>query len=119
MKKVIGLIMVVLALVSLCACSGTGDDTETTTQVSQYEQVLYGDWKRENSDIVITLASGNSGKQTQGSLSINLYWEADAETILIKTNMVGEQKGVPYTLDGDTLTLNNEDGTKTVYTKVK
>lgn len=119
MKKIISLIFVLLIMASLCACSDKGDETEATTAVAQYEQALYGDWKRENSDITITLEAGNSGKQTQGTLAKNLYWEVDEQTILLKTNMVGEQKGVPYTLSGDTLTISNEDGTTTVYTRVK
>ncbi len=121
MKKIISLIFVVLMLASLCACSGKGDDEQTTTTSpnTYYEQRLYGEWKRENSDVVMMLTSNNYGTKKQGGLTVSLYWEADAEKILIKENQVGEEEGLPYLLEPNTLTIYNTNGTKTVYTRAK
>jgi hypothetical protein len=79
---------------------------------------LYGEWKRKNSDIIIMLTSNNYDTQKQKGLVVSIYWEADANTILMKTNMVGEAKALPYTLDAKTLTIHNTDGSKTVYTRL-
>ncbi len=111
--------MIVMTLAfSLCACGDDGED-QTTTLVNSYEQLLCGIWKRNNSDIMLTLNEDKTGTQKQKGIAVKLYWEADADTILIKDNMVGEKTGTPYTLDGNTLTISNEDGTKTTYTRVK
>ena len=120
MKKIFSLIFVVLVIASLCACSGKGDETTTTTVPdNHYEQSLYGEWKRENSDVVMTLTSNHYGTQKQRGLATNLHWEADAEKILIKKNIVGEEEWLPYLLEPDTLTIYNSNGTKTVYKRVK
>ena len=119
MKKILSLAFVVIMLFSLCACN-KGSDTEasTTQEKNYYEMSLYGEWKRQNSDIVIMLTSGNYGTQKQKGLTVSIYWEADANTILLKTNMVGETKALPYTLDSKTLVIHNLDGSKTIYTRL-
>ncbi|MBR5273436.1 MAG: hypothetical protein IKU25_08640 [Clostridia bacterium] len=118
MKKIVCLLLVAVMFVTFCACGNNDTDTTTTT-VSSYEQALIGTWNRANSDIVLELKADNKGTQTQKSIATNLYWEADADGIVLKTNMVGENVKTPYTLDGDTLTIQNVDGTKVVYTRVK
>lgn len=122
MKKIISLIFVVLVLASLCACSSTEDGEQTTTTAAadtSYEQRLYGEWKRENSDIVMMLSANHKGAEKQKGLSTTLYWEADADNIVIKKNMVGEAEAVPYTLESNTLTIHNSNGTTVVYKKIK
>lgn len=120
MKKIVCLIFAILMLASFCACSGTDEETTTiATTENQYELSLYGEWKRENSNITVVLTSGNYGTQKQGGLTTNLYWEADAKTILIKTNQVGDGEPLQYLLEPTTLTIYNANGTKTVYKRVK
>ncbi len=120
MKKIIGLIFIALTLASLCACSSTEEVVTTVAPTeNQYELRLYGEWKRESSNIVMVLTSNNYGTQKQGGLTTNLYWEADAETILIKKNKVGDETALPYLLEPDTLTIYHPNGTKTVYKRVK
>ncbi len=121
MKKIVCLLLVALMFVSFCACGSEDTDSTTTTTAaaSDYEQALMGKWSRNNSDIVMELSADNKGSFTQKGIITSLYWEADASGIVLKTNMVGENVKLSYTLDGDTLTVQNEDGTKVVYKKVK
>lgn len=121
MKKIISLMFAVLMLASLCACSGkeSEEQTSTTSPNTYYEQRIYGEWKRENSDVVMMLTSNNYGTKKQRGLTISLYWEADAEKILIKENQVSEDEALPYLLEPDTLTIYHSNGTRTVYKRVK
>lgn len=120
MKKIVSLMFVILIMFSLCACSGSDDEQYTTTSPNIfYEQCIYGEWKRENSDVVMMLTSGNYGTKKQRGLTTSLYWEADAEKILIKENQLSNEEGLPYTLEADKLTIHNANGTKTVYRRVK
>ena len=119
MKKIVCLLLVALMFVSFCACGSEDTTTTTTVASSDYEQALMGKWSRNNSDIVMELSADNKGSFTQKGIITSLYWEADASGIVLKTNMVGENVKLPYTLDGDTLTVQNEDGTKVVYIKIK
>ena len=120
MKKIVCLLMVALMLVCFCACGNGGDsDTTTTTVISDVEKALIGKWNRNNSDIVLELMENNKGTQTQKGISTNVYWEADADGIVLKTNMVAENVKMEYTLEGDTLTIKNTDGTKVVYTRAQ
>lgn len=120
MKKIISLLFAVLMLASLFGCS-KAEEIETTiaTTGNYYEQCLYGEWKRENSNIVMVLTSGNYGTEKQGKITKEIYWEADAEKIMIKKNQVGETEALPYMLEPTTLTIYNPNGTKTVYKRVK
>lgn len=120
MKKIVSFVFVVLMLASLFGCSKT-EETVTTVAPTEnyYEQCLYGEWKRENSNITMVLTSGNYGTENQGKITRELYWEADAEKIMIRKNQVGETEALPYLLEPTTLTIYNTNGTKTVYKRVK
>lgn len=120
MKKIICIIFVIVTLFTLCACSGSEDvESTSATTKNYYEMSLYGEWKRENSDVVMVLTSNNFGTQKQRGLTTNIYWEADGERILIKKNQLSEEEGLPYLLEPNTLTIYNPNGTKTVYKRVK
>jgi len=121
MKKIISLVFAVFMLASLCACSDKVEEKQTTTTSPNtfYEQRIYGEWKRENSDVVMMLTSDNYGTKKQKGLIISLYWEADAEKILIKEDQLSEDEALPYLLEPDTLTIYHPNGVRTVYKRVK
>ena len=111
MKKTTRILSLCLALILmaslLAACSSNSE--------------FVGTWKEEGSDTKLVLASDGSGSVSEQGVSGSVKWNVEGDKVFITVSICGMSETDEYTYEfsGDTMTLTENNGNTTVYTKVK
>ena len=115
MKKLCALVSVFLLICTLlCACKAQAPDTpETTTTTAAAENSLVGSWTCIANDETISLVLN---EDNTGMLAIGViigydltYTAEDGKITFEAENDIFQGKPLDYVLDGDNLTLSNEE----------
>lgn len=111
MKKAISIISLCLVIVmitfSLSACG--------------VDKKFVGTWKEEGSSSVMVLASDGTGSINEDGISGSVNWSVENNKLFLTVSLCGlsETMECTYEFSGDTMTLNELDGTTYVYHKSK
>lgn len=124
-KKLLALLLALVMLFALCACGGdkTGDEKDTKTSSSsakkEKKDALAGKWVDEEEGVILTLKDGGTGSVGMDGVTIDLEWEATKSELTWTMTFMGEteEQTFEYELDGDVLTLIDENGDETVLVK--
>ena len=124
MKKYAALTLAVLtAVLMLVSCGSGGEEAPSGDEQIVVAEAVQGDplsakWETEDADGMkwtLTLEDEGAGKFSIDGPSCEAEWEAK-DGILTVTAVYGDEKETvlegKYTLDGDTLTVETETGTK-------
>lgn len=122
-KKLLALLLALVMLFALCACSGDKKEEEKETKSSSAKKdkkdTLVGEWVMEEEGVTLTLKNGGTGSMGADGMTLDLEWESTKTELTLVLTAFGEteEQTFEYELDGDELILVDESGEETLWIK--